>query len=391
MDSRTPLTHVGSLRVAAVLAALTTACLPTSSGDGECADPHDPANPMDPPPRGGDAGPTPPGELPDATDAISYRDLATHPGCTTEGLSYEPAAIPGYECAAKAYPIGAEDPSKPIVLLIHGNSDKPTVWESFETDSCDMEGPTEGAPMLAENLVSRGYRVLAVDMRHDQVDDPGDDNERYNAAKNMDHGWGVPIAQHFIRSVLDAYPDRQISLVGHSFGVTVIRDALRRLFINEGVDVWSRLDDVVLLAGGNHGVSSFQLCAANMTMRGRVTCEMGNRNAFSPTPFLRKINGPGGAWETPCGDGATAFGRSDACGGNAVEYTTIVMEDIPDGTQQDLFVSEASSRLEGADNQLIGLNDFDETNYFFCGLLKNHFGPARALAGLSIALDALAD
>ncbi|MBO6935920.1 MAG: alpha/beta fold hydrolase [Deltaproteobacteria bacterium] len=362
------------------ITALLMGCLPTASPHADCDDDTTPPAMM------GDAGMVDPGEGP--ADAISYRALATHPGCTTDGLSYEPASIAGYQCAAKAYPVSGEDTSKPIVLLIHGNSDTPGVWESFTASGCDTAGATEGVPMLAENLASRGFRVLAIDMRHDQVTDPADDNERYNAAKNMDHGWGVPIAQHFIRSVLEAYPGRKISLVGHSFGVTVIRDALRRLDVNEGYDVWPRIEDVVLLAGGNHGVSSYGLCAANETMRGEVTCEMGNRDAFAPTPFLGQLNGPSGAWETPCADGLTAYGR-DVCGGNAVDYTTIVMQDIPDGTQQDLFVSEASSRLAGADNRLIGLNDFDETNYFFCGLLKNHFGPARALAGISVILEKL--
>ena len=356
-------------------------CLPTASEHAECVDA---GTGTDAPAL--DAMVT--GELPG--DAIPYRDIASHPGCSTAGVSYTPAVIPGYRCAAKAYDVVGENAATPIVLLIHGNSDGVGAWEA-NTAMCETTGSTEGVDMLAERLVARGYRVLAIDMRHDLVDDRGDDNERYNAAKNMDHGWGVPIAQHFIGSVLAAYPDRQISLVGHSFGVTVIRDALRRLHAIDGVNPWSRIDDVVLLAGGNHGVSSHALCGTNETMRGSVACEMGNRSAYSPTPFLAQINGPGGAWETPCGDGQTAFGVPGQCAGHAVAYTTIVMQDIPDGTQQDLFVSEASSRLQGADNRTIGLNDFDESNYFFCGLLKNHFGPARSLAGIAMILEALGD
>src|SRR6185295_2092637 len=64
-------------------------------------------------------------------DAIAYRDdMSSHPGCSTAGLSYPAADIPGYRCAAKAYPV-TEDTSKPIVLLIHGNSDSPLEWEKF--------------------------------------------------------------------------------------------------------------------------------------------------------------------------------------------------------------------------------------------------------------------
>src|SRR5262245_41592784 len=53
----------------------------------------------------------------------SYRTLApdgagnAHPGCTTAGLMYTPASIPGYACAAREFdfPAGVtEDTSKPI-------------------------------------------------------------------------------------------------------------------------------------------------------------------------------------------------------------------------------------------------------------------------------------
>lgn len=324
-----------------------------------------------------------------APDAIDYRDLASHPGCSTAGLDYAAASIPGYTCAAKDYTTN-EDTSKPIVLLIHGNSDGPEGWESSTDTTCDPIGPMQGAPMLAEQLADAGYKTLAIDMRPDLGDDPAGNNDTENAAQNMDHGWGVPLTQHFIKSVLEAYPDRQVSLIGFSFGVTTIRDALRRLDVNDGYPVWERIDDVLLLAGGNHGVSTYHLCGANPTMRGEVTCEMGDRAAYSPTPFMQSLNGSGGAFETPCGQGNNAFGR-DVCGGHAVDYTTIVMQDIQGGTQQDLFVSESSAYLSGADNQTIGLNDFDQSDYFFCGLFKNHYGAARSAAALNIILDRLAD
>ena len=329
-------------------------------------------------------------ELPDVSDAITYRALDTHPGCSTEGLGYTAASVPGYTCAAKEY-VGTEDTSKPIVILVHGNSDTPGSWEAYDAaGACGDAGATEGADMLAEELVADGFRVLAVDMRYDLVDDPAGNNDTENAAKNMDHGWGVPITQHLIESVLTAYPDRQISIVGFSFGVTAARDAVRRLAINDGIDIFPRLDDMVMAAGANHGVSSYAQCGVNPTMRGTVTCEMGDRAAYSPTPFLTPLNGPEGAFETPCSDGQTAFGR-DICGGHSVEYTTVVMEDLATGEQQDLFVSEASAALLGADNQTIGLNDVDESNYFFCGLFRNHYGSIRANAGRSVIVSALAD
>lgn len=324
-----------------------------------------------------------------AADALSYRELSTHPGCAIDGLSYPAADVPGYLCAAKAYPVTSEDPQKPIVILIHGNSDSPAVWEAYTDDGCDPIGATQGEPMLSERLSAAGFRVYALDMRFDRVDDLAGNNDTENAAKNMNHGWGVPIAQHFIASVLAAFPDREISVVGHSFGVTVARDALRRLAVNDGLEVFPRVRHMMMLAGANHGVSSFNLCGANPTMRGEVACEMGNRAAYSPTAFSRVLNGPGGAWETPCSDSASAFGNAAACQGHTIQWITVVMADKPDGEQQDLFVSEASSALQGAENITIGLNDFDTTDYFFCGLFRNHYAPARNLAALDLIVSRL--
>jgi pimeloyl-ACP methyl ester carboxylesterase len=341
-------------------------------------------------PQGTNQDPT--GEVSfDAADAesVSYRDdLASHPGCSTAGLSYAAADLAGYTCAAKDYS-GEVDPTKPIVLLVHGNSDTPSSWEAYDAGgACDAVGATEGQDQLAELLKAAGFRTLAVDLRYDLVDDPANNNETENAAKNMDHGWAVPITEHFFTSAMEAYPDDRFVVMGFSLGTTVVRDALRRMLVNDGVNMFERLDHAFLLAGANHGVSSFALCGVNPTMRGQVACEMGDRAAFAPTEFLASLNGPEGAHETPCGDGETAFGAEGVCAG-AVNYTTIVMEDLPDGEQQDLFVSEASSRLAGAENLTIGLNDFDESNYFFCGLFRNHYGAARGTEALGLIGDRL--
>jgi len=328
-------------------------------------------------------------EFADAQDAdeVDYLDdLDNHPGCTTAGLGYDAASIEGFRCAAKAYG-GDVDTDKPIVLLVHGNSDSPVSWEAFDPmGACEETFGDEGNDMLAEMLVANGFETYAVDMRFDQVDDPDNDNETQNAAKNMDHGWGVPIAAHFIRTAMEANPDRRFVVMGFSFGVTTVRDALRRLLVNEGFNAFAQLDHAILLSGANHGVSSFPLCSANPTRRGVVTCEMGDRAAYSPTYFTSPLNGPEGDFETPCSEGEDAFGEA-ACDGAKVQYTTIVMEDLEGGEQQDLFVSEASAALAGADNVTVGLNDFDKTGYFVCGLFRNHFGSYRSGAGL----DAIAD
>ncbi len=324
-----------------------------------------------------------------AADAIAYRDdLAMHPGCTTDGLMYPAGQLTGYRCAVKAYPFPAgksEDTTRPVVLLVHGNSDAPSSWERFPADS--------GAEMLSERLVASGLRTYAVDLRIDRTDrvDCTDNNDTCNAARNIEHGWAVPIVMHLVEASLAAFPGRRVSLVGFSLGSTVIRDALRRLHF-KGALPWERGEDVVLLAGANHGVSTYaRLCGRNPTMRGEVACQMGARDNFSPTEFMKALNGASGAFEAPCADGRTAFGQEGYCGGRAVSYTTVVMKDIMDGSFQDEFVSEKSTFLGGADNRKIELTDFDESGYFFNGLLKNHYGAARSAAALGIVLERLMD
>ena len=163
-----------------------------------------------------------PGANPTNADAIPYRDdLSKHPGCTTDGLAarpagatnanqYAPANIPGYKCAAKEYAQPAEDTSKPIVLLVHGNSSTPGDYEAYTADS------TPAVPMISERLVSAGFKVFAVDARFDKGDDPTGNNTTENAGRNIDHGWYVPILQNLIDSLITAHPTRKLSIVGFS-------------------------------------------------------------------------------------------------------------------------------------------------------------------------------
>lgn len=328
---------------------------------------------------------TDPSDNPASADApsVKYRDLASHPGCTTDGLAYPAAQIPGYKCAAKAYPVVNEDTKKPIVLLVHGNSSTPADFEKFPADDANA------MPQLSERLSQQGFRVYAVDLRIDKVDDPNQNNDTENAAKNYDHGWAVPIVQHFVDSVLTAFPDRKISMVSFSVGPTVVRDALRRLHRAKKAP-FARIASLVYAAGAHHGVSTYRkLCSSNPTMRGRITCELGDRTAFEPTDFSKPLNGPDGAFETPCADGNTAYGQQGVCGNHAVKYTTVVMQDIKEGTYQDEFVSEGSSALKGADNHTVPLDANDPTGYFYKGLFKNHYGALRSEAALTIIMNAL--
>lgn len=338
-----------------------------------------------------------PSQNPESADAIEYRSLEGHPGCNPSGtesraagcpalpdgpLTYTAASIPGYRCAAKA--IGpAGDPSKPVLILVHGNSDQPSGWERYPL--------ANGAPQLAESASSAGFTVIAADFRFDLGGEPttGPDDKK-NAGQNIDHGYAVPIAEHLFESVMKAYPSQQISIVGFSLGPTVIRDALRRMH-RAKKRPFERIKDLVLGAGSNHGVSTYRkLCNANSTMAGKVACELGDRAGYQETAFLKPLNGGGAqSFETPCLDGETAFGQKGVCGGHKVRYTTIVMKDAGDGNYADEFVSEASSRLEGANNLTVPEGSNDVSGYFCGGLFKNHYGAVRSPAALEKIMTAL--
>ncbi|MBA3395228.1 MAG: hypothetical protein H0T89_21450 [Deltaproteobacteria bacterium] len=367
-----------------------------------------------------------PTRMPQPGDAMypggRYRTVAAdasgmpHPGCTVTGLSYAPASIAGFTCAARefAFPAGVtEDTSKPIVVLVHGNSEAPTGWMKFvHPDPASLQFPadTTARDQLAELLPAAGFRTIAIDMRTDLIDDPKspEGSDTGNTPKNADHGWNVPLLQELLKKLAIAYPDRKLSVIGFSLGATTVRDALRRLWAENADGKWdinilARVEDVIVASGANHGVVSFaKQCGVNLTMRGTVTCQMGQRNQYTQTAFHRPLNGPpitgesafAGWWETPCADGDYAFGKRKACGDNAVSYTTITMKDLDNGTQQDEFVSEHASRLYPAtcaNNVINGLNDFDTSGYFFNGFFKNHYGAVRSNAGLAKIVAALED
>ncbi|MEO0325575.1 MAG: alpha/beta hydrolase, partial [Myxococcota bacterium] len=302
----------------------------------------------------------------EADYAGRYRDdLATHPGCAPAAMydansepfvfdnaatvpAGNPASIAGYDCAAKEYVQDSEDTTKPIVILVHGNSSGVTTFEEYENSDLAGEmlmtfsgfpytatGMTP--PQLATRLLADGYRVISFDARVDLVatlDDHNPDPASGNSFLNIDHGWAAPMLQQLVKSVMTNNPGRQVSMLGHSLGVTVIRDALRRLFLESqdgiagAVNPFAQLQDVILASGANHGVSSGQaICEGFLgQMRGTVTCEMGDRENALATYFTQRLNGPADLYATPCADGDYAFGVRGACDGNVVEYTTITME-----------------------------------------------------------------
>jgi hypothetical protein len=383
-----------------------------------------------------------------------YRPLTNHPGCSVSNLYYDKAnttgttpyvdgnndqkwtgntnfggvnqatghidgnkaTIDGYPCAAKEYTQANEDTSKPIVILVHGNSTRPHTWEKFllpagraitSFENTQFTPDAQARDQLAEKLVADRYKVIAVDFRTDLVAaiDPTSNNAQFNAAGNIDHGWATPILQSLVKAVMKNNPTRKVSLVGHSLGVTVIRDALRRMYVEHtkgaagAVNPFPQLSHVVMGSGANHGVSTYDgsngLCGPNKTMRGTIVCEMGSRSNYVQTYFHKPLNGPEDLFATPCADGDYAFGKTGQCGGNVVKYYTLTMSDIQSGSNyQDLYVSEAAARINMpgcVTNELTTLQDYDTSGYFSNGFIANHFGSMRSTAGLAKVLSYLGE
>lgn len=382
-----------------------------------------------------------------------YRPLQNHPGCDVTNLYYDrgnrdgktpyvdgnndgkwtaaaalggpnaakdfipgdKAAIPGYPCAAKEYAQPNEDPQKPIVILVHGNSTRPHSFEKFllppgvmvntALENVQFTADSSARDQLAERLVAARFRVIAVDFRTDLVTnfDPASNSGTENAAGNIDHGWAVPILQSLVKAVLTNNPKRKISLVAHSMAPTVTRDALRRLYVEfatgkaGAINPFPQVQHVILGSGANHGVSSYDppstLCGVNKTMRGTVVCEMGSRQNYVQTYFHKPLNGPRDLFSTPCADGDYAFGKTGQCGGNAVRYYTITMSDkTPGSNYQDFYVSQAASKLDMPGcvaNQLTTLSDYDTSGYFLKGAIANHFGSVRSTAGVNLIVGYL--
>lgn len=385
-----------------------------------------------------------------------YRPLSNHPGCDVTNLYYDKsntsgttpykdgnndgkwtgaaafkgvnaatgfvdgdkANIPGYPCAAKEYAQPNEDTTKPIVILVQGNSTRPHTWEKFMLEPGVEPSPSAenvqispdrgtARAQLADKLIAERYKVIAVDFRTDLVPnvDPGANNTTENFAANIDHGWATPILQSLVKAVIKNNPGRKVALVAHSLGVTVARDALRRLYVENtkgvagAVNPFEHVSHVILGSGANHGVSTYDgsggLCGPNLTMRGTIVCEMGSRANYTQTYFHKPLNGPRDLFSTPCADGDYAFGKTGQCGGNVVKYHTITMTDITKGSNyQDVYVSEAASKLDMdgcVTNTLTTLSDYDTSAYFVGGFIANHFGSMRSEAGMNLTMQYLAE
>ncbi len=204
-----------------------------------------------------------------------------------------PEGFPVIEDASLKKPVigfGAAGPvTRTPVIFLHGNNDTP-----FPT-ACSPFGRVQA---LAQYLADNGYatsELWALGYEGDQCDLAADQTRRSSIAHTNQAN--VPDLRRFVRAVLAYTGARQVDIVGHSLGVTLAREWMRQDL------AYLKVRRLVAIDGPNHGIINcspepanyFQLAAAGgFTPSSEVCQELGSPN----TPFLRLLNGPGGAFET---------------------------------------------------------------------------------------------
>jgi len=211
----------------------------------------------------------------------------------TVGTTF-PADFPVIEDASLGRPVigfGAAGPVKRVpVIFLHGNNDTP-----FPTACNPLYGRIQS---LAQHLADNGYstsELWGLGYQGDRCDVNADQTQRSRIAHTNQAN--VPDLRRFVRAVLQYTGAQQVDIVGHSLGVTLAREWMRQDL------AYLKVRRLVAIDGPNHGIINcspdpanyFQLPSqGGFTPSSEVCQELGSPD----TPFLRLLNGPGGAFET---------------------------------------------------------------------------------------------
>jgi pimeloyl-ACP methyl ester carboxylesterase len=204
-----------------------------------------------------------------------------------------PADFPVIEDASLAKPVIGFGAAGPVVrtpvIFLHGNNDTP-----FAT-ACNPYGRMQA---LAQHLADNGYstsELWGLGYQGDQCDLASDQTRRSRIAHTNQAN--VPDLRRFVRAVLAYTGAQRVDIVAHSLGVTLAREWIRQDF------AYLKLRRLVAIDGPNHGIINCSPSPANFwqlpalggfTPSSEVCAELGSPD----TPFLRLLNGPGGAFET---------------------------------------------------------------------------------------------
>lgn len=212
----------------------------------------------------------------------------------TVGTSFPPD-FPVIEDASLQKPVigfGAAGPvSRTPVIFLHGNNDVP-----YAAGTCS---PTNGkVQLLAQALADNGWstsELWALGYQGDQCDLGADNTKRARIAHS--HQANVPDLRRFVAAVLAYTGAKQVDIVGHSMGGTLAREWMRQ------DDAHKLVRRLVTIDSPHHGIVNcsgepanyFQLPAfGGFTPTSDLCQEVGSPH----TPFLQRLNGPGGSRET---------------------------------------------------------------------------------------------
>ena len=230
--------------------------------------------------------------------ALTLLAAAAVQAAGTVGTSF-PAGFPVIEDASLQKPVigfGAAGPvTRTPVIFLHGNNDVP-----YAAGTCS---PTNGkVQLLAQHLADNGWstsELWALGYQGDQCDLVaalgGDNTKRARIAHT--HQANVPDLRRFVAAVLAFTGARQVDIVGHSMGGTLAREWMRQ------DDAYKLVRRLVTIDSPHHGIINCSGDAANyyqlpafggFTPASDLCQEVGSPN----TPFLRRLNGPGGSRET---------------------------------------------------------------------------------------------
>lgn len=229
-----------------------------------------------------------------ATLALSATLFAAAPAhaAGTVGTSFPPG-FPVIEDASLGKPVLGFGAAGPVVrtpvIFLHGNNDVP-----YPT-AC---GPYGNARAFAQYLADHGYatsELWALGYQGDQCDLAADQTRRSSIAHTNQAN--VPDLRRFVAAVLAYTGARQVDIVAHSLGVTLAREWMRQ------DHAYAQVRRLVGVDGPNHGIINCSPSPANFwqlpslggfTPTSEVCAELGSPD----TPFLRRLNGPGGSAET---------------------------------------------------------------------------------------------
>ena len=217
---------------------------------------------------------------------------ATAQAAGTVGTSF-PEGFPVIEDASLQQPVigfgAAGAATRTPVIFLHGNNDTP-----FPT-ACSPYG---NARAFAQHLADNGWQLQelwGLGYQGDQCNLV--ESQTFRSRIGHSNQANVPDLRRFVAAVLASTGASQVDIVAHSLGVTLAREWMRQ------DRAYASVRKLVAVDGPNHGIINCSPDPANyfqapeaggFTPDSAVCAELGSPN----TPFLQRLNGPGGSGET---------------------------------------------------------------------------------------------